>query len=358
MAAITIKDLRKEYTPGVAAVEGLNLSIREGEFLTLLGPSGCGKSTTLRMIAGLETPTAGEIHFNDRIVNDLTPAQRNIAMVFQNYALYPHMTVRQNIGYPLRKRRVSKAENVRRTLEVAQLLQIEPLLDRKPRSLSGGQQQRVALGRALIRQPELFLLDEPLSNLDAKLRSYMRAELIELHRRVKATMIYVTHDQLEAMTMSDRVAIFDSGFLQQVGSPETVYNQPANLIVASFIGTPPMNFIVGVLGGGDERILRAGSLEIPLPSVRAENASSTEVTLGVRPEHVLLGEQGLPGRVAIVEPSGHETIVTLVLDGIRMMTRVAPGTTLAVGQQVGVSFDLKHMHLFDTRTGKAITSKD
>lgn len=352
MASINIRDLCKEYTPGVAAVADLNLTIQEGEFMTLLGPSGCGKSTTLRMIAGLETPTGGKISFDDRIVNDLSPAERNIAMVFQNYALYPHMTVRQNIEYPLRKRRTPKADIKRRTMDVAQLLQIEPLLERKPRSLSGGQQQRVALGRALIREPDLFLLDEPLSNLDAKLRTYMRAELIELHRRVKATMIYVTHDQLEAMTMSDRIAIFDSGKLQQIGSPQDVYNHPANLMVASFIGTPPMNFITGKLvGEGGKATLRTQSLEIALPPGFAANAQLPDVTLGVRPEHVSITDKGLSASVAIVEPSGHETIVTLVLDGTRLITRVAPETRIQVDETVSISFDPDHMHLFDAKSG-------
>jgi len=355
MAAITIRGLGKEYVKGTSAVSGLDIDVAEGEFLTLLGPSGCGKSTTLRMLAGLETPTVGEIRFNDQLVNELTPAERNVAMVFQNYALYPHMTVRENIEYPLRKRGVARAERHRRSAAVAQMLQIEPLLDRKPRNLSGGQQQRVALGRALIREPEVFLLDEPLSNLDAKLRAYMRAELIELHRRVRATMVYVTHDQLEAMTMSDRIAIFDGGRLQQVGTPDEVYNHPANRTVAAFIGTPAMNFLDGeIVAEGDGHVVRSGSIVIPVDGRLGGGMQACRVVLGLRPEAIIIGGEGLRARVDIVEPSGHEAIMTVSIDGRRLVTRIAPDAGFRIGETIGVDFDLRRLHLFDATTGAVL----
>ncbi len=355
MASITVSGLGKEYVRGTSAVADLNLEVAEGEFLTLLGPSGCGKSTTLRMLAGLETPTSGEIRFNGRVVNDLTPAERNIAMVFQNYALYPHMSVRENIEYPLKKRGVDRAERRRRSAAVAQLLQIEPLLDRKPRNLSGGQQQRVALGRALIREPEVFLLDEPLSNLDAKLRSYMRAELIELHRRVRATMVYVTHDQLEAMTMSDRIAIFDGGRLQQVGTPDEVYNHPANRTVAAFIGTPAMNFLDGEIAPeGGAPVVRSGSIAIPIEAGRTGASLGRRVAIGLRAEAIRITEGGVPARIEIVEPTGHEAIVTVSVDGRRLVTRTAPDSGFRVGDSVGLGFDARRLHLFDAATGDTL----
>jgi multiple sugar transport system ATP-binding protein len=267
MPALVLDRLRKEFADGTVAVNGLDLTIEEQAFVTLLGPSGCGKTTTLRMIAGLEQPTGGTIRLGDRVLNDVPPVRRDIAMVFQSYALYPHMTVRGNLEYPLRKRRVAAPERTTRVARIAEQLQLGPLLERKPRQLSGGQQQRVALGRAMIRDPELFLLDEPLSNLDAQLRLHMRAELIELHRRVGRTMIYVTHDQLEAMTMSDRIAVLKDGHLQQYAEPAEVYRRPANLFVATFIGSPAMNLIEGVIAmGATGAVLRAPGLELPLPA--------------------------------------------------------------------------------------------
>lgn len=356
MATIDIRGLHKEYVKGAPAVSGLDLSVKEGEFLTLLGPSGCGKSTTLRMLAGLETPTSGDILFNGRRVNDLTPAQRNVAMVFQNYALYPHMTVRENIEYPLRKRKVGKIEIRQRSNAVADLLQIGQLMERKPRNLSGGQQQRVALGRALIRKPEIFLLDEPLSNLDAKLRAYMRAELIELHRRVKATMVYVTHDQLEAMTMSDRIAIFDAGLLQQVGTPDEVYNYPTNLTVASFIGSPTMNFLEGELSSDDSMAtFRSDSLRIALGRFPVSRMPP-KITLGVRAENIQIGESGTEARVEIIEPSGHEAIVTLSVNGKRLVTRVSPEKRLFVHESIFINFEIQRIHLFDSESGQRLVA--
>jgi multiple sugar transport system ATP-binding protein len=274
------------------AVRGLDLAIRGGEFLSLLGPSGCGKTTTLRMLAGLEFPTAGTISIGGRVVNAVPPGERDIAMVFQSYALYPHMTVGENIAYPLKKRGVPKAERAERVARVAEMLQLGALLSRKPRQLSGGQQQRVALGRALVREPRVFLLDEPLSNLDAKLRHHMRAELIELHRRLGRTFVYVTHDQLEAMTMSDRIAVMHEGVLQQLGTPGEVYGRPANLFVAAFIGSPAMNLLHGRIAEGE---FRHAALRLS-----CTGAPSADAVLGIRPEDVTLGTGALPG----AHPSG------------------------------------------------------
>ncbi|MEM6774396.1 MAG: ABC transporter ATP-binding protein, partial [Pseudomonadota bacterium] len=271
MAGVSFSGVRKDYGD-FRAVEGLDLEIHEGEFVALLGPSGCGKTTTLRMLAGLEFPSSGEIRIGERVVNDLPPGERDIAMVFQSYALYPHMTVARNIEYPLKKRGVPGPERRARVAEAAQMLQLTALMDRKPRELSGGQQQRVALGRALVRDPQVFLLDEPLSNLDAKLRGYMRAELIELHRRLGRTMVYVTHDQLEAMTMADRIAVMLSGRLQQFAPPQEVYRAPANRFVAGFIGMPSMNLIDGELhreGGGFR--FRGAGMDLAFPVQLSRN---------------------------------------------------------------------------------------
>jgi multiple sugar transport system ATP-binding protein len=268
MADVVFSNVRKAFGNFVA-VDDLNLSIEQGEFVSLLGPSGCGKTTTLRMLAGLEFPTSGEIRIGDRVVNDVEPGKRDIAMVFQSYALYPHMTVAKNIAYPLKKRGVPRAEREQMVAKAAEMLQLTPLLDRKPRQLSGGQQQRVALGRALVRDPKVFLLDEPLSNLDAKLRGYMRAELVELHARLGRTMVYVTHDQLEAMTMSDRIAIMLDGKLQQFAPPQEVYRAPANRFVAGFIGTPSMNLIDGELRQENGNwVFEAPGLTLPVGSLR------------------------------------------------------------------------------------------
>src|SRR5437764_6777269 len=274
MASVEIRGLRKEFE-GTVAVENLDLEVHDKEFVVLLGPSGCGKTTTLRCIAGLESPSDGEIRIGDRVVNDLEPKDRNIAMVFQSYALYPHMTVYQNLAFPLENRKMAEREIVSRVNKTARLLQIENLLGRKPAQLSGGQRQRVAVGRAIVRQPEVFLFDEPLSNLDAKLRVNMRAELIKLHDRLDATMIYVTHDQVEAMTMGDRIVVMRNGFIQQVGPPMEVYNQPQNQFVAGFIGSPPMNFLEAQLvpdNGGLAVDLQG--LRLPLPPQQAKGAEA------------------------------------------------------------------------------------
>jgi len=355
MAQVRLQQLRKVFGESTVAVENLDLVIQEGEFLTLLGPSGCGKTTTLRMVAGLESPSAGGIFFGDRLVNDVPPAKRDVAMVFQSYALYPHMTVSGNLEYPLKKRGVPASERQGMIKRTAELLQITPLLDRKPRQLSGGQQQRVALGRAIIRDPEVFLLDEPLSNLDAKLRAYMRAELIQLHRRIGKTMIYVTHDQLEAMTMSTRIAIMNEGKLQQLDTPDAVYNRPHNQFVASFIGTPSMNFIKGTIAEQGNMVRFTSPIAaIDLPRDKAAKANGRAVVAGVRPEDVTIGSGAFKGEVTVVEPTGYETMVFVNLGGQELVARVPADNPVKAQSTVSLGFRTDRMHLFDGETGASL----
>jgi multiple sugar transport system ATP-binding protein len=346
MADVVFTNVRKVFGTFVA-VDDLNLSIEQGEFVSLLGPSGCGKTTTLRMLAGLEFPTSGEIRIGDRVVNDVEPGKRDIAMVFQSYALYPHMSVGKNIAYPLKKRGVPRREREQMVAKAAEMLQLTPLLDRKPRQLSGGQQQRVALGRALVRDPKVFLLDEPLSNLDAKLRGYMRAELVELHARLGRTMVYVTHDQLEAMTMSDRIAIMLDGKLQQFAPPQEVYRAPANRFVAGFIGTPSMNLVDGELRmDGTCWQFEAPGLSLPLGALD-QKAEAGVATLGARPEHVSLGSGPLRGVVQIVEQTGHENIVAVRLsDEIRLIGRSPATQHFRMGETIPVGIDAPACHVF------------
>ena len=323
MAGVVLKHLDKKFPGGFHAVRDVSLDIADGEFVVLVGPSGCGKSTTLRMIAGLEEVTAGEISIGDRLVNDVAPGDRDIAMVFQNYALYPHMSVHQNMAFGLKMRRTPRAEIEQRVREAAEILSIETLLDRRPRELSGGQRQRVALGRAIVREPKVFLFDEPLSNLDAKLRVQMRAEIARLHQRLKTTVIYVTHDQVEAMTLGQRIVLMDRGVVQQVDTPMNIYQRPANRFVGSFIGSPAMNFFAGEVSGREFRF--AGGGAIPLNGAVPVGPA----TLGVRPEDLLTNGDGLPlATVAldVVEHMGHETMVHFELAGEQHVARLAAET--------------------------------
>lgn len=346
MADVTFDNVCKRFG-SFSAVDALNLEIEQGEFVSLLGPSGCGKTTTLRMLAGLEFPTTGQIKIGDRVVNDIAPGERDIAMVFQSYALYPHMTVGENIAYPLKKRGVPKADRPALVAQTAELLHLTELLNRKPKQLSGGQQQRVALGRALVRDPKVFLLDEPLSNLDAKLRGYMRAELVELHRRLGRTMVYVTHDQLEAMTMSDRIAVMEGGKLQQFAPPTDVYREPANRFVASFIGTPGMNLIDGELTGGlGAWTFTAPGITLPTPAL-SPDARPGQACLGIRPEDLILGEGPIEARVQLIEQTGHENIVVVsVGEDLRLTGRVPAHKLWRIGETINCGFNAPNAHLF------------
>lgn len=358
MSGLILNKVTKTFG-ATRAVDELSLEVGSNEFVSVLGPSGCGKTTLLRMLAGLEEPDSGEIRIGGTIVNQLPPSRRDIAMVFQTYALYPHMTVVGNIEYPLRKRRIRRKERLAKIKEVTELLQLDELLLRKPRELSGGQQQRVALGRAMVRDPEVFLLDEPLSNLDAKLRTHMRAELIRLQRRIGRTMIYVTHDQLEAMTMSDRIAIMLNGRLQQYAAPQEVYDKPANEFVAGFIGTPPMNFIDGHLrpdGSFERGELRIDLTSLSLDTVAAQESGEAKIRLGIRPEALLFDDGGNTARVSVIEPIGHELIVMLDWFGVELTARVAPSCKWAVGDEVGVSPSIDQIHVFDPVDGRRLNN--
>jgi multiple sugar transport system ATP-binding protein len=365
MAQVTLHNLVKKFSEEVVAVNNVNLDIQDKEFVVLVGPSGCGKTTTLRMVAGLEDVSAGEIYIGERLVNDVPPKDRNIAMVFQNYALYPHMTVYKNMAFSLKLRRTSKGEIERRVKAAADILGIGDLLDRKPKQLSGGQRQRVAVGRAIVRQPEVFLFDEPLSNLDAKLRVNMRAELIKLHERLDATMIYVTHDQVEAMTMGDRIVVMRNGFIQQVGPPMEVYNQPENQFVAGFIGSPPMNFFDArlVADNGGVAVALQG-IRLPLPPEKAKSAEAymnKNVVFGIRPEDILSTPEKqsaylapLRATVEVLEPLGAEIILELSCQGYAFTARMDPQMRARMHDEIEVHFDMERIHLFDPQTEQAI----
>jgi len=344
----------------VQVLKDIDLVFPSRKFITLLGPSGCGKTTLLRMIAGLEPVTAGTIRFGDRVVNELAPRDRNIAMVFQSYALYPQMTVRRNLGYGLRVRKTPKAEMDAAVGRVAAILEISHLLDRKPAHLSGGQRQRVALGRAMVRQPDIFLMDEPLSNLDAKLRVTMRAELRRFHLDLGATTIYVTHDQLEAMTMSDMIAVMHGGIVQQFGTPAEVYGMPANLFVAGFIGSPPMNLIPGKFRGGEKATFVSPDFSLDLPDASRQVVDGQEVVLGARPQDIALvpGDTASAtgrGQVWVVELIGSEKLVEVTLgDRRRITAQVRAETAVNVDDAVGIQLDPRRVHLFDAATGLAL----
>ncbi|MBK8161018.1 MAG: sn-glycerol-3-phosphate ABC transporter ATP-binding protein UgpC [Rhodospirillaceae bacterium] len=351
MAAVGIRDVRKAFGPA-QILHGVSIDIADGEFVILVGPSGCGKSTLLRMIAGLESITSGEIAIGGRVVNDVPPKERDIAMVFQNYALYPHMTVGANMGFSLKLKKAPAAEIDARVNQAAGILGLTPYLDRFPRQLSGGQRQRVAMGRAIVRDPQVFLFDEPLSNLDAKLRVAMRAEVKELHQRLKTTTVYVTHDQIEAMTMADKIVVMHDGKVEQIGQPLELYDRPCNRFVAGFIGSPAMNFIPGRIEGADGRMLTgSGGLRLALDADAARH-QGREVTLGVRPEHLTLGEGGLTAEVVVVEPTGSEVQVNARLQGGEEIVAVFRERHMfKPGEKIGLKPLPGLTHLFDAESG-------
>jgi multiple sugar transport system ATP-binding protein len=348
------ENVSKTYGP-VLGVDRLHLEIRAGEFIVLLGPSGCGKTTTLRMLAGLENVTSGDIYIGETCVNEVSPRDRDVAMVFQSYALYPHMTIAENIAYPLRVRRVPRHEIPGRVQKAGELLGIGELLQRKPKELSGGQRQRVALARAIVRQPRVFLMDEPLSNLDAKLRVYMRGELKRLQYELGTTTLYVTHDQAEAMTLAHRVAVMENGRLQQFDTPLNIYERPANKFVAGFMGSPSMNFLDGTLDHSEQRFVSPGfTLAFRSQALRLPH-SSAQVVLGVRPEDVKISvaefEGGLPATVYVTEALGNETIVFLNFGTGRIVARMGPAMRLDIESKVWISFDETKLHFFDPASG-------
>jgi multiple sugar transport system ATP-binding protein len=358
MAAIELRGIDKIYGNGVAAVRGVSLAIKDGEFMIFLGPSGCGKSTTLRMIAGLETVTRGDLFIGGKRMNDVDPSERDIAIVFQNYALYPHMTVAGNLAFGLKLRGVGEAEIARRSRAIAEMLGIEGLVSRRPAQLSGGQRQRVALGRALVREPKAFLLDEPLSNLDAKLRAAMRTELIKLHLKLGTTIVHVTHDQVEAMTMGQRICIMKDGEIVQVGAPIEVYRNPVNTFVAGFLASPPMNLIDGRIESANGKpVAIAGKARIPLPARLAAVAASGAVKIGLRPEdfHLALGGVPVAVRTVALEVLGPEVILVCELGGAggpEIMVRMPRDFTALPGAPLKLHFDASQLCLFDEATGR------
>jgi len=358
MARVSIRKLNKKYDNGFHAVKDVNLEIEDKEFLVLVGPSGCGKTTTLRMVAGLEEITSGEIRIGERVINDLPPMDRDIAMVFQNYALYPHKTVFDNMAFGLQMRGYPKEEVKKRVQDAAEILGIEPLLARKPRQLSGGQRQRVAVGRAIVRHPEVFLFDEPLSNLDAKLRVQMRVELKRLHERLETTAIYVTHDQVEAMTLGTRVVVMKDGLVQQVGAPLELYGRPANKFVAGFIGSPAMNFVDVAIQAGNGRLwAEAQGFRIRVPD-RISSQAGKRVTLGVRPEAVRIAngvdDYSFATEVDVVEPLGNEILLNFRAGGVPMVARVDPGTRVSAHDPVRFALDPARLHFFDPQSETAL----
>jgi multiple sugar transport system ATP-binding protein len=350
MAPVTITNARKSYG-NLEVLHGVSIDIKDGEFVTLVGPSGCGKSTLLRMIAGLEPITSGTFGIGGRVVNTLPPKDRDIAMVFQTYALYPHKTVRQNMGFALKMRKSPQSEIDARVERAADILDLKPYLDRYPRQLSGGQRQRVAMGRAIVRDPAVFLFDEPLSNLDAKLRVQMRAEIKELHQRLKTTTIYVTHDQVEAMTMADRIVVMNAGNVEQVGSPLELFDKPTNLFVASFIGSPSMNLFKGRLRlSRKSAFVTEDGIELPMPKAPVLK-DGHPLVLGVRPEHIGISKKGVPAVVTVVEPLGSETQIFARVGEQKIVVLAKERVSVAAGETIHVSPDQAMMHLFDAESG-------
>jgi multiple sugar transport system ATP-binding protein len=353
MASVNIREVRKAFGSS-SVIHGVDVSIRDGEFVVLVGPSGCGKSTLLRMIAGLENITAGEIRIGERVVNNLPPKERDVAMVFQNYALYPHMTVGANMAFSMKLRGAPKDEIKSRVNRAAEILGLSELLERFPRQLSGGQRQRVAMGRAIVRDPQVFLFDEPLSNLDAKLRVQMRTEIKELHQRLKTTTIYVTHDQIEAMTMADKIVVMHEGLVEQVGAPLDLYDRPDNLFVAGFIGSPAMNLIGGrIRTNGSVTFEGSGGVKFPLGAAPAES-NGRPVIYGVRPEHFSLSDDGAEAEVQVVEPTGSELQVAAKMGGADIVVVFRERHQFRPGDKIRLKPDPRLVHLFDEATGKRL----
>jgi len=356
MADLEVRGVHKSYGQ-TAVIHGIDVTIKDGEFVVLVGPSGCGKSTLIRMIAGLERISRGEILLGDKVINDLPPKERDMAMVFQNYALYPNMNVFDNMSFSLRLRRIERPEITGRVERAAEILGLGPLLKRFPRELSGGQRQRVAMGRAIVRDPKVFLFDEPLSNLDAKLRVAMRAEIKGLHQRLKTTTVYVTHDQVEAMTMADRIVVMHDGLVEQVGEPLELYDQPRNLFVAGFIGSPAMNFISGTFSTdrGPAAFQSEGGLRLPVGAV-PRAVQGRRVTLGVRPEHVVITPDGVPAEVVVVEPTGSETQVNVKNGAHELVCLFRERIRPRPGETIRISPMAQHVHVFDAESGQRLSA--
>ena len=353
MASVDIVDIRKTYGT-LEVIHGVSIGIADGEFVTLVGPSGCGKSTLLRMIAGLEPITSGTVRIGERVVNELPPKDRDIAMVFQTYALYPHKTVAENMGFALKLRHIPKAEVDKRVRRVAEILNLVPYLERYPRQLSGGQRQRVAMGRAIVRDPKVFLFDEPLSNLDAKLRVQMRAEIKELHQRLKTTTVYVTHDQVEAMTMADRIVVLNDGVIEQAGSPLELYDRPANIFVAGFIGSPAMNLLKGTVRlNGSPIFVTDKGITLPLAAAPT-GANGRPAVYGIRPEHLNLGNGQVKAEVSVIEPTGSETQIFAKLGGEKIVGVSRDRVRAKPGEILPMTPDPDAVHLFDASTGRRL----
>lgn len=358
MAGIRFENVSKIFQDKVKAVKDISFEIKDKEFVVLVGPSGCGKSTTLRMIAGLEEISEGELYIDNILVNDLRPKDRNIAIVFQNYALYPHMTAYENLAFGLKIKKVNKKDIHEKVMEAARILEIEDLLDRKPKAMSGGQNQRIAIGRAIVRDPKVFLFDEPLSNLDAKLRVQMRIEIAKLHKKLKTTIVYVTHDQVEAMTLGDRIVLMDKGDIQQIDTPANLYSNPCNLFVAGFIGTPPMNFVDGTVSNNPQGLLftdSSGVLKVNLPSEHPlRNYINKEVILGIRSENIYNQDDDKRKKYAVlnceiqfVEKLGHEIYAFIQLQDRQIISRLKPDTEVETGSITNLYFDISKMYFFD-----------
>lgn len=353
MASVSVANVRKSYGH-FEVLHGVDIDIEDGEFVILVGPSGCGKSTLLRMIAGLEEISGGNVAIGGRVVNDVEPKSRDIAMVFQSYALYPHMTVEANMGFSLRLAKAPKEEIRQRVRDAAQILGLENLLDRYPRNLSGGQRQRVAMGRAIVRQPQVFLFDEPLSNLDAKLRVQMRSEIKQLHQRLRTTTIYVTHDQIEAMTMADRIVVMRDGYVEQIGSPLELYDRPANLFVAGFIGSPGMNHIRGkISSAGPLEFVTDGGARLPLPE-GLHITRGAEIVYGIRPENISIAEDGTDAEIVVVEPTGAETLIVAAIGSDQLVLALRERVVPRAGDIISVKPDIDKLHLFDGATGERL----